>query len=77
MPTPNETGTSLADPLAPGDSSRWRYGTSARLGSLAVLFVVEKVLLNGFVNSERAQSSAGLAASVRLAQHWGFRFLVA
>jgi exosortase E/protease (VPEID-CTERM system) len=41
-----------------------------------LLFIAEKILLDSFVDSTRAQSSAGVAAFVRIAQHWGFRFLV-
>ncbi len=43
---------------------------------LAVLFL-EKTLLNGFVDFDRAQAARGFGAFVRTAQHWGFRFLVA
>src|ERR1700730_4585840 len=42
----------------------------------AALFA-EKVLLNGFVDFDRAQAARGLGAILRVAQHWGFRFLVA
>ena len=35
------------------------------------------MLLGSFINSESAQNSAGLAGAVRVAQHWGFRYLVA
>jgi exosortase E/protease (VPEID-CTERM system) len=44
---------------------------------LGALFLAEKLLLNGFVNSERAQAAQGVGAIVRVVQHWGFRFLVA
>jgi exosortase E/protease (VPEID-CTERM system) len=53
-----------------------RLSLAARLAVLASLFIVEKWLLDGFVDSERAQAAEGLGAFVRLLQHWGFRFLV-
>jgi len=37
----------------------------------------EKIFLNTFVDFDRAQAAQGLGAAVRIAQHWGFRFLVA
>jgi exosortase E/protease (VPEID-CTERM system) len=49
----------------------------ARLAILAAALFVEKILLNRFVDFDRAQSAQGLGAAVRIAQHWGFRFLVA
>jgi exosortase E/protease (VPEID-CTERM system) len=41
------------------------------------VFFAEKVLLNSFVDFDRAQAAQGFGAVVRNAQHWGFRFLVA
>jgi exosortase E/protease (VPEID-CTERM system) len=49
----------------------------ARLAFLAILFVAEKVLLNTFVDFDLAQTATGFGAFVRVAQHWGFRYLVA
>jgi exosortase E/protease (VPEID-CTERM system) len=54
-----------------------RLGLPARLAILAALFIAEKIFLNTFVDFERAQAAEGLGASVRAAQHTGFRFLVA
>jgi exosortase E/protease (VPEID-CTERM system) len=42
----------------------------------AALFA-EKVFLNSFVDFDRAQAAEGLGAVLRVAQHWGFRLLVA
>ncbi len=53
-----------------------RLSLTVRLAILACLFFAEKWLLNGFVDSERAQAAQGLGALVRILQHWGFRFLV-
>lgn len=49
---------------------------SFRLLLLAVLFVLEKSLLNLFVDFASAQTAEGLGAYVRIAQHLVFRFLV-
>ncbi len=52
-------------------------GAAARIAILLAVFFLEKTLLNGFVDFDRAQSAQGFGAFVRAAQHWGFRFLVA
>jgi exosortase E/protease (VPEID-CTERM system) len=44
---------------------------------LSAVFFTEKVLLNGLVDVNRVHAAQGLGAIVRVAQHWGFRFLVA
>ena len=54
-----------------------RVGLAARVAILGAVFFLEKVILNGFVDFDRAQAAQGLGAIVRVAQHWGFRFLVA
>jgi exosortase E/protease (VPEID-CTERM system) len=56
---------------------RTRLGLAARVAILGALFFLEKILLNEFVDFDRAQAAQGLGAAVRNAQHWGFRFLVA
>jgi exosortase E/protease (VPEID-CTERM system) len=50
---------------------------AARLALLGLVFLAEKLLLDGLVDAERARAAQGFGAIVRLAQHWGFRFLVA
>jgi exosortase E/protease (VPEID-CTERM system) len=58
----------------------WRgrtIGLPARVAIIAAIFLVDKLLLNHFVDFDRAQTAAGLGAVVRSAQHWGFRFIVA
>jgi exosortase E/protease (VPEID-CTERM system) len=56
---------------------RLNVGMPARLGSLALLLLLEKGLLNLFVDFDRAQAAAGLGAALRVVQHWGLRFVVA
>src|ERR1700730_1516801 len=48
----------------------------ARLAIAAGLLLLEKVVLNLFVDSTSARAARGLGAVVHIAQHWGFRFLV-
>jgi exosortase E/protease (VPEID-CTERM system) len=55
----------------------YRLGVSARLAILGVVLLTEKIFLNAFVDFDRAQAARGLGAIVRIAQHLGFRFLVA
>jgi exosortase E/protease (VPEID-CTERM system) len=50
---------------------------AARLAILGAVFFAEKVFLNTLVDFQSAQTAQGLGAIVRVAQHWGFRFLVA
>jgi exosortase E/protease (VPEID-CTERM system) len=56
---------------------RIRLGLAARVAILGAVFFLEKILLNQFVDFDRAQAAQGLGAVVRNAQHFGFRFLVA
>lgn len=56
---------------------RSRLGLPARLAILGVAFCGEKTFLNLFVDFDRAQAAQGFGAALRIAQHWGFRFLVA
>jgi exosortase E/protease (VPEID-CTERM system) len=58
-------------------SYRLRPGLPLRLAILGSAFFAEKIFLNEFVDFERAQAARGLGAMLRIAQHWGFRFLVA
>jgi exosortase E/protease (VPEID-CTERM system) len=54
-----------------------RLGLTARIAILGAVFFLEKILLNRFVDFDRAQAAQGFGAVVRNGQHWGFRFLVA
>jgi exosortase E/protease (VPEID-CTERM system) len=56
--------------------ARQGMGLGARIAVAGVVLLLEKVLLNLFVDSAGAQAAEGLGAVVRLTQHWGFRFLV-
>ncbi len=49
----------------------------ARAAVLGVLFFIEKVFLSQFVDAGRAEAALGLGAAVRVAQLFGFRFIVA
>jgi exosortase E/protease (VPEID-CTERM system) len=53
-----------------------RMSLHARLAIAAGLLLLEKVVLNLFVDFTSAQAAHGLGAVVRITQHWGFRFLV-
>lgn len=56
-------------------SSR-RAGLASRLAVAAGLLFLEKFCLNFFVDFQGAQAAQDIGATVRIAQHWGFRFLV-
>jgi exosortase E/protease (VPEID-CTERM system) len=47
-----------------------------RVALISAILFTEKFLLNFLVDFAGAQASSGLAAWVRSAQHWGFRFAV-
>jgi exosortase E/protease (VPEID-CTERM system) len=54
---------------------RWSWRSLVgRLLLVALMFFVEKVFLDQFVNFDLADSSEGLGAIVRTTQHWLFRF---
>jgi exosortase E/protease (VPEID-CTERM system) len=53
------------------------FALPSRLAIMAAIFIADKILLNQFVDFDRAQIAAGLGAWLRSAQHWGFRFIVA
>jgi exosortase E/protease (VPEID-CTERM system) len=55
----------------------FRLGLPVRVAILAGAFLAEKIILNRFVDFDKAQTAQGLGAVLRVAQHWGFRFFVA
>jgi exosortase E/protease (VPEID-CTERM system) len=68
--------------LKPAASTNyWRalgnLGLPARAAILGGLFFIEKNLLTQFVDVERADAALGIGASLRVAQNFGFRFIVA
>jgi exosortase E/protease (VPEID-CTERM system) len=65
--------TKVASATAP----RLGLGFPARIAVLGAILFADKILLNHFVDFDRAQAAEGLGAFVREAQHWGFRFIVA
>lgn len=52
-------------------------GLPIRVSILAAAFLAEKIFLNQFVDPHGVDTAQGLGAVLRVAQHWGFRFLVA
>ena len=56
---------------------RLGFGIPVRIAILGAVLFADKILLNHFVDFDRAQAAQGLGAFVREAQHWGFRFIVA
>jgi exosortase E/protease (VPEID-CTERM system) len=62
-------------------TSYWRAGGNlglpARAAILGGLFFIEKIILTQFVDIERADAALGMGASLRVAQNFGFRFIVA
>jgi len=57
--------------------SRPNLGLQGRLTILAIVFVLEKMFLDRFVDFDNAQLVQGLGATVRQSYHWGSRVLVA
>ena len=49
----------------------------ARAGILCGLFFLEKIFLTQFVDIARADAALGIGGDLRVAQHYGFRFIVA
>jgi exosortase E/protease (VPEID-CTERM system) len=56
--------------------SRSGIALGARVAVATGVLLLEKTLLNLFVDFAGAQAAQGLGALVRETQHWGFRFLV-
>jgi exosortase E/protease (VPEID-CTERM system) len=54
-----------------------RLSLNARCALLALLLVAEKFALNFFVDFDAAQQATGFGATVRIGQHFGFRFIAA
>ena len=69
---PTATLTARIGQLSPGRC----MSLSARVAIAAAALLAEKFFLNFFVDFDGAQAAHGLGAAVRIAQHWGFRFLV-
>jgi exosortase E/protease (VPEID-CTERM system) len=54
-----------------------KLGLPARAAILGGLFLVEKTFLTQFVDLQRADAALGVGEQFRVAQHFGFRFIVA
>jgi exosortase E/protease (VPEID-CTERM system) len=55
---------------------RSNIGLPARAAILAGLFFLEKILLTRFVDVARADAALGIGGALRVAQNFGFRFIV-
>jgi exosortase E/protease (VPEID-CTERM system) len=67
--------------LKPGVSTNYlsvpgKLGLAARAAILCGLFFSEKFFLTQFVDLERADAAPGIGEQFRVAQHFGFRFIV-
>jgi exosortase E/protease (VPEID-CTERM system) len=56
---------------------RGNLGLPARAAILGGLFFIEKIFLTQFVDLQRADAAIGSGGLLRVAQHFGFRFIVA
>ena len=56
---------------------RSKLGLPARAAILGGVFFIEKIFLTHFVDVERADAALGVGGDLRVAQHFGFRFIVA
>jgi exosortase E/protease (VPEID-CTERM system) len=68
--------------LKTGESTNYwgvsgKLGLPARAAILGGLFFIEKFALTQFVDLERADAALGIGEHFRVAQHFGFRFIVA
>lgn len=61
-------------PAATAAHRRARMSLATRAGVLALVLLLEKFLLDGFVSFRAAQAARGLGTVLRVAQHFGFRF---
>jgi exosortase E/protease (VPEID-CTERM system) len=66
-------------PRASTDNGKvWgKLGLPARAAILGGLFFIEKIFLTQFVDVERADAAVGIGGDLRVAQNFGFRFIVA
>jgi exosortase E/protease (VPEID-CTERM system) len=71
------TEPEIRSPALTSKPTGYRPGLPLRLTIIALIFLAEKIFLNRFVDFESADAAQGLGAFVRVAQHWGFRFMVA
>ena len=59
------------------ETARSKFGLPARAAIIGILFFIEKIFLTRFVDVERADAAPGVGGALRVAQHFGFRFIVA
>ena len=59
------------------ETVRSHLGLPARAAILGGLFFIEKIFLTRFVDVVRADAALGVSGYLRVAQHFGFRFIVA
>ncbi|HXS20473.1 MAG TPA: hypothetical protein VN735_04540, partial [Steroidobacteraceae bacterium] len=70
-----QPGLGLPNPHL-GEGPSPQLSLRARGALLALVLFGEKFALNFFINTKRADTTVGVGAWVRLAQHIGFRFAV-
>jgi exosortase E/protease (VPEID-CTERM system) len=58
------------------ETARSNLGLPARAAILGGLFFIEKILLTRFVDVARADAAIGIGGALRIAQNFGFRFIV-
>jgi exosortase E/protease (VPEID-CTERM system) len=58
------------------ETVRSHLGLPARAAILGGLFFIEKIFLTQFVDVERADAALGIGGDLRVAQHFGFYFIV-
>jgi exosortase E/protease (VPEID-CTERM system) len=60
------------------ERARWNVrGLPVRAAFLGILFFLEKIFLTRFVDVDRADAALGVGEQLRVAQYFGFRFIVA
>jgi exosortase E/protease (VPEID-CTERM system) len=63
--------------LTANQTVRSKVSLPARAALLGAVFFAEKIFLTHFVDVERADAALGVGGDLRVAQHFGFRFIVA
>lgn len=67
----------MNSPSTENETGRSEFNLAARAAVLGALFFIEKIFLTRFVDVARADAAMGIGGDLRVAQHFGFRFIVA